>query len=297
MIVEAGQPSASLPPLLTPSSVLGHIFTFMFAGHEANANTLTFILIMMAIHPSIQASLQDSLSENLNGRPPSEWSYEKDYQALMSTYTGAVINEALRLFTVLPFIPKKVPSTSQSITLAEKTYKIPADMLIIINTSAAHRSPHYWPEPNDTQPMDNEPYPVTAFNPEIWLTRSGNLGFVGEGELEPSFLRPKVGSFIPFSDGSRGCLGQRFALVELCAQVARIFNEYSVELAVDTVREGMRKEVVKEEWERARVKAAYELSSGVKFHMSLRLAGRVPLKLVRRGEETFKFDEAMKMGP
>ena len=292
MIIEAGEPSTSLPALLAPASVLGHIFTFMFAGHEANANTLTFILVMMAIRPILQESLQDSLSKILATRLPNEWNYENDYHNLMSTYTGAVINEALRLFTVLPFIPKTVPSVPQSITLAGVPHSVPADTLVIINTSATHRNPRYWPEPTDLEPVDNEPHPVTAFNPDIWLEGSAKPGSEDKEKPSSSFLRPKAGSFVPFSDGSRGCLGQRFALVELCAQVARIFNEYSVELAVDTVQEGMREEDVKMEWEKARLKAAYELSSGVKFHMSMRLTGRVPLKLVRKGKETFKFPRA-----
>ena len=289
MIVKGGQSSTSSPALLGPASILGNIFIFMFAGHEANANTLTFILVLLALHPTIQASLQSSISTILSSRHPSQWNYEKDYHALMSSYTGAVVNEALRLFTVLPFLPKKAPSTPQSIMVTGAAHTIPANMLILINTSATHRNPRYWPEPTKFLPLDGEPHPVTAFNPDLWLQDPASLGGGGIKEPATGFLRPKAGSFIPFSDGSRGCLGQRFALVELCAVVARIFSEYSVELDVDNIEKGMPEEDIRAQWESAKLKATREMSSGVEFNMSLRLTGKVPLKLVRRGEETFRF--------
>lgn len=41
-------------------------------------------------------------------------------------------------------------------------------------------------------------------------------------------------NFMPFSGGRpRGRLGQKFALVELCCVVARIFSEFSVQLGLD----------------------------------------------------------------
>lgn len=102
-----------------------------------------------------------------------------------------------------------------------------------------------------------------------------------------SFLRPKPGSFIAFSEGGRGYLGRRFALVELCATLSMIFSEYIVELAV----EGMLSNVSVEEkingWHNARRRAEHALSSDVEFHMALRMMGNIPLDFLRIGNETF----------
>lgn len=67
--------------------------------------------------------------------------------------------------------------------------------------------------------------------------------------------------------------------------MARIFREYSVELALDetAVKEG--KESRSEAWEKARAKAERTLYDGVEFKMSLRLTGKVPLKFVARGSQ------------
>ena len=62
LVVWAGLPSKAInQPTTSPGEVLGDIFIFMFAGHEANANTLTFILILLACHPSIQGRLQHDI--------------------------------------------------------------------------------------------------------------------------------------------------------------------------------------------------------------------------------------------
>lgn len=41
---------------------------------------------------------------------------------------------------------------------------------------------------------------------------------------------PVPGSFGPFSDGARGCLGRKFAEVEMVAILATIFKEYKVDI-------------------------------------------------------------------
>lgn len=44
---------------------------------------------------------------------------------------------------------------------------------------------------------------------------------------------PVKGSYIPFSDGQRACIGRRFAQAEILASLAVILSSYSIELAVD----------------------------------------------------------------
>ena len=90
---------------------------------------------------------------------------------------------------------------------------------------------------------------------------------------------------MPFSDGSRGCLGRAFALVELCAVVARLFAQHSVELAVEGIAPDASEREKQAAWEVARERAAHEMSHGVEFHMSLRMTKVVRVRFVERGEE------------
>lgn len=78
----------------------------------------------------------------LGDAPPSEWSHDAHYLELASSHVGAVINEALRLFTVLQFIPKRSPATPHLFPLGNKKCVIPAHTLILVNTSAMHRQPN-----------------------------------------------------------------------------------------------------------------------------------------------------------
>lgn len=91
-------------------------------------------------------------------------------------------------------------------------------------------------------------------------------------------LIPRPGSYISFSEGARQCIGKRFAQVELCAVLARVLKEGSIELAV---RGGDSKEGSLA-WSQARDHAVKELSDGVGFGMSLELFGKVELSIVSR---------------
>ena len=192
---------------------MGNLFIFMFAGHEANANTLMFTLLLLACHPSIQKLLQQDI-DKIQSHATSDdhnWSYESIYPALTESMVFAVINETLRVASVLPFLPKIGPKGSpQSIKIADHTHIIPANTLIIINVSATHQHPNYWPQPRNSQVSAMPSNPVASFNPQYWL---GSRDAYTQGSSQPhGFLRPQPGSFVPFSDGSRGCLGSCGAL-------------------------------------------------------------------------------------
>lgn len=292
LFVGAGLPSnLTSRPAISPAEVLGNIFIIMFAGHEANANTLTFILILLACHPSIQRRLQhevDRIVGSSSASSPQLWSYETVYPLLSNSMVGAVINESLRLFTVLPYIPKFIPNNAfQVFNMADRTHTLPPGTLIFINTSALHYHPKYWPQTGPGASSEGGPNPVDAFDPDSWFS-------TGSADAEPQqgtthLRRPQEGTFVPFSDGSRGCLGKKFALVELVGVVTRIFSEYSVELALDGIPQEQDDDIQGTKcWEKARERVKHQLSADIEFRMSLRLVGTVPLNLVKRGEETCK---------
>lgn len=254
---------------------MGNMFIFMFAGHEASANTLHFIILLLACNPEIQASMQEDINDVLDGKSKEQWSYDEHFQRVMESLVGGVIHEALRLFTVIPFILKSTLGASQSLVLGDRTHVIPPNTLILISTSAAHHNPKHWPGPVNTMaaPKLN---PLDCFNPRYWL---------GHGDEEGSgFLKPVSGSFIPFSDGSRGCLGQHFSLVELCAIITAIFTRYSVELVAPGIKATASEASKRAAWQEARDRAKSAFATGVTFEMSLRMVAEVPIRFTRRRE-------------
>lgn len=287
MVVRAGLPSElSSEPQLSSAEVLGNLFMFMFAGHEANANTLTFIIVLLSCHPSIQKHLQHDI-DSIVGPPKSgqqKWSYQDHYSLLATSIVGAVINESLRLFTVLPFIPKQIPErTSLSFCVSGSTLSLAPGTLIFINTSALHRHSGFWPQSQSEPLREKKHNPVSDFNPYIWLCNKSGSSESPQGSNQSR--KPDEGTFVPFSGGARGCLGKRFALVELCCLVARIFSEYSVHLSsIDNQATNQASNLAEEQWESARKRAEDQLYAGVEFNMSLRLVGSVPLTLKKRSD-------------
>ncbi|KAI4264426.1 MAG: hypothetical protein L6R42_000462 [Xanthoria sp. 1 TBL-2021] len=259
------------PSLL--EAVVGNMFIFMFAGHEASANTLHFIIILLACNPEIQASMQKDIDDILGAKSKERWSYDEHFQRLMESLVGAVIHEALRLFTVIPFILKATSEASQSLVLNDRTHVIPPNTLILISTSGAHHNPKHWPGPRKAMAA-TKPNPLDCFNPRYWLGHGDDKG--------SGFLRPVSGSFIPFSDGSRGCLGQHFSMVELCAIITAIFTRYRVELIAPDIKATASEDTKREAWQESRDRAKSAFADGVTFEMSLRMVAQVPIKFVSR---------------
>jgi len=215
----------------------------------------------------------------LGAAPPSEWSLDAHYPALATSHVGAVINEALRLFSVLQFIAKRSPATPHLLPLMSKNNVIPADTLILINTSAIHRHPDIWPSHNPSSGTAlSASSSVDDYNPGLWLHPPADSK---GGHLSDQFLKPIPGGYLPFSDGNRGCLGKRFALVELVALVTRIFKDFSVELITDCDANAS-DDTRSARWRDAREAAVTGLSRGVEFKMGLRMTGEVPVRFVRR---------------
>ncbi|KAI5922650.1 cytochrome P450 [Camillea tinctor] len=234
-------------PALTDAEIIGNAFINIVAGHESTANVLHFSLAELAINPASQRRLQRDVDDLLGGNDPKTWDYEADMNALQASMVGACINEAIRLVPPVVSIPKMVsPSQDQPITLGGVSHLLPKGATIGMATVAAQRNPRYWP--TKASKISNAETDIDDFVPERWFqtdNKSENSatavvgadtedfgGFAGS-DTSAQLYHPPRGSFIPFSDGARACLGRRIALVELVSALAVIFQKYSVELAVD----------------------------------------------------------------
>ena len=261
----------------------------MFAGHESSSNTLLFVIILLACHPRIQQDLQDDIDHIIghddgNLESVNNCSYLQFYDALSQGMVGAVINETMRLFTVLPFLGKCLPPASapQPLKLSSgHTHMVPVNTLILVNTSAVHRHPQYWPDPTPAQNIAHH-NPVAAFNPRRWSNEHQCQTIYHEYKKPSGLLRPAPGTYIPFSDGIRGCIGKKFAVVELVALVARIFSRYSVNLATKDV-DLDKGEDKTTSWNEARRKVEKEMYEGITFKTSLKLGSKIPLVFSKRG--------------
>ncbi|KAJ4303235.1 hypothetical protein N0V90_002128 [Kalmusia sp. IMI 367209] len=290
------------------SDLLGNAFVLMLAGHETTANALHYSLIFLAMRWSSQKRLQEEVDDVIQGRPISAWKYEEVFQKLFNGMPAAIMNETLRVITPINNIPKSTaPGRPQQFTMGGQTYIMPGDTQVSLSC-AIHKNPKYWPAPPGEEEKNGIP-DAQRFRPERWLNKSQaaetfeDINYDDEELRGPSgedtssnLFKPIRGSYIPFSDGFRSCIGRRFAQVELLTAFAVIFRTYSVELAVDEWAseeqlERMSEKEREEVWKKAADRAWYFLQKKTASIITLQLRGvTIPIRLVKRGEERLKFD-------
>ena len=292
---------------LTDGEIISNAFIMTLAGHETTANVLHFCLVLLATNPSAQRKLQKDVDELLGDSDPSTWDYDRNINALLANHVGACINETMRVMPPVAVVPKMAsPVADQSITLKGEKHVIPAGISLSMLTSSAHRNPRQWP----TRPSarTGKAHDLEDWLPDRWYNNTAKAGgnendnggdnladyggFQGS-DTSASLYRPVRGSYFPFSDGARSCLGRRLAVVELAAALPVIFQKYSVELAVDKWAndedvERMSVEEKRKVYAQAQENSRKELASAtaiitLKFHDGQ----HVPIRLVKRGRERF----------
>lgn len=311
---------------LTDSEILGNMFVLILAGHETAANSIHFSLVYLALFAKSQRALQKDLDRIFQGRPPSEWDYDRDLPALFGGMVGAVLAEELRLVPPVIAIPKSTYGVpDQQITIEGKSCTVPSGTYINLCSSDVQRNPKYWPAGKPTLPGGKPVHPVSnvdndleEFRPERWLladdgevqTATANttkempaetvtaddLAINEAADTSDRMYRPPKGAYIPFSDGYRACLGRRFAQVEVLVTLAVILQNYSVELAVDqwaTDEEviAMDEDARVEVWQKAAEHARDLMLNGLGVIISLQMrTGHVSMRFVPRGQEKFPDD-------
>ncbi|KAM7191875.1 Cytochrome P450 [Naviculisporaceae sp. PSN 640] len=232
---------------LDDSEIIGNAFIMTVAGHETTANTLHFTLAELAINPAAQRALQKDIDSIFKGSDPSTWDYESAVNSMMASHIGACVNETLRLMPPVVQIPKFVsPHSEQAISIKGTQHVLPAGLGISLVVLSAQRNPRWWPtKPSDRTGASTD---LDDFLPERWYrtdkfdenhtqeveeNEAGDYGGYQGANTSALLYRPARGSYTPFSDGARSCLGRRIAMVEMVAALAAIFQKYSIELAVD----------------------------------------------------------------
>ncbi|KAK0652196.1 cytochrome P450 [Cercophora newfieldiana] len=306
---EKNSASGSAQNTLTDDEIISNAFIMTLAGHETTANVLHFAVLLLAANPKAQRRLQQDVDALFGNTDPSTWNYESIINGLLASYVGACMNETMRFLPPVTTIPKIVsPSSDQILIVDGQRHSMPAGLSINIVTPSTHRNPRYWP----SQPSERtgKPTDLEDWLPERWYRNTnksdssgGNTddeedygGFTGS-DTSTSLYRPVRGSYVPFSDGPRSCLGRRIAVVELAAALPAIFQKYSVELAVDDWATD--EEVAKmspEEKRKLYGKAEERCEKFIEEETSAIITLKfhngqfVPIRLVKRGKERFISD-------
>ncbi len=184
------RPAAQGGEGLTGSAARDQVKTFLGAGYESSALTLTWAFLQLAAHPEAESALSAEL-EQLRGATPAP----EDVPRL--PYTTAVVKETLRLFPPLWMTGREAARRCEI-----GGERVAPGTLIMTSQWAVQRHPALFRRPDE-------------FRPERWLT--------GETSELPRF------AYFPFGGGPRVCIGQTFAMMESVLILAAIAARFRLE--------------------------------------------------------------------
>ncbi|XP_045714592.1 cytochrome P450 4A11 isoform X2 [Phyllostomus hastatus] len=181
---------------LPDKDVRAEVDTFMFEGHDTTASGISWILYSLAAHPEHQHRCRKEIQSLLGHDASITWD-----QLDQMPYTTMCIKEALRLYPPVPFVGREL---NKPITFPDGR-SLPRGIKLSLSFYGLHHNPKVWP------------------NPEVF---------------DPSRFAPGSDlhshAFLPFSGGSRNCIGKNFAMKEMKVAVALTLLRF--ELAVDPFR-------------------------------------------------------------
>ena len=188
---------------LTRASAHQQIITYLIAGHETTAWTLTFAQKLLTEHPGVLEKMRAEVKTAIGDRAPTF----VDMRNL--PYTAAIFKEVLRLYPAVAAIPREATKDTYVPVGNDQMVKVAKGQVVITTPWTLHRDPENWKDAQDVpNPLD--------FSPERWLV--------------PGF-KPKEGSYVPFAMGSYTCIGARMAEMEFVTFMAR-FAQKGVKLSV-----------------------------------------------------------------
>ncbi|CAN7992799.1 unnamed protein product, partial [Ixodes hexagonus] len=176
--------------LIEDRHLLSNCFLFLAAGFDTTALTLAFTAYLLAKYPEEQERVHNEIA-GVFPEPDTEITYD-GIQRLKRM--DMVITETMRLYPpVVLFVSRHC---RQDTTIMGQL--IPEGANILVPTWHVHHDPNLWLDPY-------------KFDPERFAD--------GQNAHHPA-------AFSPFGLGPRGCIGKRFALLEIKMAICRIIRKY-----------------------------------------------------------------------
>ncbi|KFB40666.1 AGAP001861-PA-like protein [Anopheles sinensis] len=168
--------------------------TFMFEGHDTTTSGISFTIYELARNPDVQERVYEEIVAILG---KDHKTAELTYQNLQEfKYLDLVVKEGLRMYPPVGIIGREIV---EDLELNGTT--VPAGQQVLVPIYVIHRNPEIYPNPNQFDP--------NRFSEEAESKR---------GPFD----------YIPFSIGSRNCIGQRYALMEMKVSLIKLIANYRI---------------------------------------------------------------------
>jgi cytochrome P450 len=228
---------------LTVEELIGNVFLVNFAGHDTTANTFAFAFYLLASEPKVQQWLAEELDTVTND--DKDWDYEHLYPSLVRcravlvsqkpcahqphTHNRTALDqplrtdflttsqyETLRMYPPALALPKHTPTTPQRLQVGDREIVIPANVHVQPSLLALHMHPQYWVEPE-------------KWNPQRWITRASEEG-ADKDKAREALVKPRRGTYFPWSEGPMNCPGRKFSEVEFTAVISCLMRTHRLSI-------------------------------------------------------------------
>ncbi|KAG8177132.1 hypothetical protein JTE90_012015 [Oedothorax gibbosus] len=182
----------------TEEDVREEVDTFAFEGHDTTSLGVSWALYLIGLNKDVQAKLQEEMDRIFGDDIEREITTE-DLNDMK--YLECVLKESQRLYPSVPFFARYITEDFQMCG-----YTLPKGSSCFVLSYSLHRDKDVFPNPEKFDP--------DRFLPENCIDRNPY-------------------AYVPFSAGSRNCIGQRFALMEEKVIVSSILRNFTLE-SLDT---------------------------------------------------------------
>ncbi|KAK0639484.1 cytochrome P450 [Cercophora newfieldiana] len=169
--------------------MVGEAFAILTAASDTTGNAMTVAAYHVITDPKVYGKLKAELAEVDDG----EMSFTRLERL---PYLTGVVKEGLRLaYGVIGRLPRVVPQGGATFN----GFHLPEGTVVGMSSYLMHRNPDAFPNP-------------ALFEPERWIN------------TDPEASRAMKACLVPFSRGSRGCIGQNLAMCEMYLALGTLFR-------------------------------------------------------------------------
>lgn len=177
---------------LSHLQIRSEVLSYLLAGHETSAGTLTWACYLLSQHPEVARRVDEELERELQGAVPTVESLPR------LVYLERVILETLRLYPAAYMLMREVASEDRI-----GGFTIPAKSWVLLSAYVTHRRHDLWENPEGFDP--------DRFTPENVAGRHAQ-------------------AYYPFFAGPHKCIGQALAMMEMKLVLATMRQRCKLEL-------------------------------------------------------------------
>ncbi|KAJ3552081.1 hypothetical protein NPX13_g11201 [Xylaria arbuscula] len=188
------------------------LMTFLAAGHETTATSMTWATYMLSRYPKVQERLRREVRELLPSVDSDVEITSLDIDHM--PYLNAVCNEVLRYYSPVPMTLRE---TNQDTDVLG--HRIPKGTRVVLAPWATNFDKSLWGAD------------AHEFNPDRWMPTSADDKRAASGGATSNF------AFMTFLHGPRSCIGQAFAKAEFACILAGWIGRFEFELVDEELKD------------------------------------------------------------